>query len=110
MPEPVVRVSFFRCKPEDFARLNTMMGEAEPVLRPGSEAMDGFLDFLAGADEATHSLINTSFWRTLAAAQQLDRYEPMLALGREFVAAGAQFERPVMNYGLLWRFGDLAGP
>ena len=106
MPQPVVRVSILRCKPEDFARLNTMMVEAEPVLRPGIEAMDGFLAFFAGADEATNSMINVSLWRTQADAHQLDRYEPMLALGREFVAAGAQFERPVMNHDLLWRFGQ----
>jgi hypothetical protein len=32
----------------------------------------------------------------------------MLEAGRRFVAAGAAFERPIMNYDVLWRFGDPA--
>ena len=108
MSNPVIRVSVLRCKPEDFARLHVMMVEAEAVLRPGIEAMDGFLAFFAGADETAHAMINTSFWRTLADAQQLDHYEPMLELGRRFTAQGAVFERPIVNYGGLWSFGELA--
>jgi len=109
MSEPVIRVSVLRCKPGDFARLQVMMVEAEAVLRPGIEALPGFLGFFAGADEAAGAMINTSFWRTVADARQLDHYEPMLALGREFTAAGAVFERPIVNYGGLWSFGGLAG-
>jgi hypothetical protein len=108
MSEPVVRVSVLRCKSEDFARLRVMMVEAEAVLRPGIEALPGFLDFFAGADEAAGAMINTSFWRTLADARQLDHFQPMLDLGRVFTAEGAVFERPILHYGMLWRFGDLA--
>jgi hypothetical protein len=110
MPEPVVRVSVLRCKPEDYARLRVMMVEAEAVLRPGIEAMEGFLAFYAGADEANHAMINSSFWRTVDDARQLDHYAPMLELGRVFTAQGAVFERPIVNYGGLWSFGDLARP
>lgn len=107
MSAPVVRVSILRCDPADFARFRTMMVEAEPVLRPGIEAMPGLLAYYAGADKATSSLTNTSVWQTLAHAQQMDRFEPMLALGRRFAAEGATFERPIMNYATLWRFGAL---
>lgn len=108
MSDPVVRVSVLRCDPEQFSRLRQMMVEAEATLRPGIEAISGLLAYYAGADEATHSLTNTSIWDTLEHAQQMDHFQPMLDLGKRFAAEGATFERPIMNYATLWRFGTLA--
>ena len=99
---PVIRVSILRCKPEQFAELKEMMERSEEVLAPGIRQMNGFLHFYAGADEAVNSFTNVSLWQTLADAQQLDTYQPMLDLGKEFVAKGATFERPVMNYASQW--------
>lgn len=101
--QPVVRVSIIRCAPDRFAEIRQMMIEAETVLRSGIESMRGLLAFYAGADEATSSLTNVSIWADLDAAKQLDRYQPMLDLGKEFVAKGATFERPIMNYTTLWQ-------
>jgi hypothetical protein len=101
--EPVVRVSILRCAPENFAELRQMMIEAGAVLRPGIEAMPGLIDFYAGADEATSSLMNVSTWKTLDHARQLDTYQPMLDSGKAFVQKGATFERPIMNYLPLWQ-------
>jgi hypothetical protein len=80
-----------------------MMLNAEKILRPGIEAMHGLMTFYVGADEATSSLANVSIWTDLEAAKQLDTFQPMLDLGKEFVAKGAQFERPIMNYATLWQ-------
>jgi hypothetical protein len=107
---PVVRVSIFRCSPDKFARLRTMMVDADPILRPGIEAMNGLLTFYAGADEATSSLTNVSLWTDLAAAKQLDTFAPMLELGRKFTEAGATFERPIMNYATLWQLAQASKP
>lgn len=101
--QPVVRVSILRCAPERFAELRQMAAEADPVLRPGIEAMPGLLAFYFGADEATSSLTNVSLWTSLEAAKQLDTFRPMLDLGKPFVAKGATFERPIMNYATLWQ-------
>ena len=98
----VVRVSILRCKPEDFAQLREMMMAALAPLEPGIGKMPGFVHFYAGADEASSSLSNVSIWTSFETAKQLDTYQPMLDLGREFVAKGANFERPVMNYTTLW--------
>ena len=98
MSDPVVRVSVVRCDAPKFARLREMMIDAEPVLRPGIEAMPGLLAFYTGADEASSSLIQTSVWDTLEHARQLDTFQPMLDEGKRFVAAGAMFERPILNY------------
>lgn len=106
MSSVVMRVSVIRCDPSNFERLRTMMVEAEAALRPGIEALPGLLGFYAGEDAAVSALINTSFWRTLAEAQQLDHFQPMLDLGKDFVAAGARFDRPIMNHRVLWEFGE----
>ncbi|HTI83765.1 MAG TPA: hypothetical protein VL614_25215, partial [Acetobacteraceae bacterium] len=91
-----------------FAVLRRMMLDAEATLRPGIEAMPGLLAFYAGADEATLSLTNTSVWDTLEHARQLDTFQPMLDAGKQFVAACATFERPIMNHVSLWRVGRRA--
>jgi hypothetical protein len=98
----VVRVSILRCKAENFAELRRMMTSALAPLEPGISKMQGFLHFYAGADEATSSLINVSMWLSLENAKQLDTFQPMLDLGKEFVAKGAIFERPIMNHTTLW--------
>ncbi len=107
--QPVVRVSILRCPPERFAELRDMMADADRVLRPGIEAMPGLLAFYVGADEATSSLSNVSLWTSLEAARQLDTFQPMLDLGKPFVAKGATFERPIMNYATLWQLKGSAG-
>ena len=101
--EPVVRVSILRCAPDKFAKLRQMLMNAEKLLRPGIESMRGLLAFYGGVDEATSSLSNVSVWIDLAAAKQLDAFQPMLDLGKEFAAMGATFERPIMNYATLWQ-------
>lgn len=65
--------------------------------------MPGLIDFIVGADEATYSLSSVSLWRSLAEAHLLDRFRPMLDLGPCFIALGATFERPIMNYVTLLR-------
>ena len=101
--EPIVRVSIIRCPPDKFDEIRQMMIETERALRPGIEAMAGLIAFYAGADEATSSLSNVSLWADLDTAKQLDRFQPMLDAGKLFVAKGATFERPIMNYPTLWQ-------
>ena len=94
---PTVRVSVLRCHPQQFAEFKKMM-----ALEPGIRQMRGLIHFYAGEDEAVNSLTNVSVWRTLEDAKQLDTFQPMLDLGKEFVSKGATFERPIMNYASLW--------
>lgn len=108
--DPIVRISIMRCYAAQFDTLRQMMLEVETALRPGIERMPGLLAFYAGADPITLSLHNTSFWDTLEHAQQLDHFQPMLDAGKRFAAAGASFERPIMNYATMWRFGPMLDP
>ena len=100
--KPIVRVSILRCAPDTFTELRQMMIDAEKVLRPGIESMRGLLAYYGGADESTSSLTNVSVWSDLAAAKQMDTFQPMLDLGKDFAAKVATFERPIMNYTTLW--------
>jgi hypothetical protein len=100
---PTVRVSILRCAPDRFSEMQQMMLDAEKVLRRGIESMRGLLAYYGGADEATSSLSNVSVWTDLAAAKQMDTFQPMLDLAKEFAAKGATFERPTMNYATLWQ-------
>ena len=100
---PVVRVSILRCPPERYAELLKMMKEDEAVLRPGIEAMPGLITYFSGADEATNSFTNVSVWTSLEGAKQLETYQPMLDLAKPYMAKGAVFERPIMNYTTLWQ-------
>jgi hypothetical protein len=103
---PVVRVSILRCKAERFQEFERMMTESARILLPGIRAMHGCLGYFAGSDQATSSLSNVSVWETLEDAKQMERFQPMLDLGKQFLDAGATFERPIMNYGTLWQLGN----
>jgi len=54
-------------------------------------------------DEKTSSLTNVSLWTSVEAAKQLDTFQPMLNLGKPFIAKGTTFERPIMNHTTLWQ-------
>jgi len=97
----VVRISILRCPATQFAEIKQMMADAEAALA-GIRQLPGLVEFYAGEDAATNSLCNVSVWRTLADAHQLDTFQPMLDLGAGFIAKGAVFERPVMNYSPQW--------
>jgi len=68
--------------------------------------MQGCRGYFAGSDQATSSLSNVSVWATLEDARQMERFQPMLDLGKRFLDAGATFERPIMNYGTLWQLAN----
>jgi hypothetical protein len=103
---PVVRVSILRCAPNQFGKFERMMAEAEAVLAPGIRKMNGCRAYFAGADQASSSLTNVSLWNTIEDARQMDRFQPMLELGKRFAEEGATFERPIMNYATLWQLGS----
>jgi hypothetical protein len=100
---PIVRVSILRCEPSRFLEFERMMSESASMLLPGIRAMHGCRAYFAGSDQVTSSLSNVSVWDTLEDAKQMERFQPMLDLGKRFLDAGATFERPIMNYGTLWQ-------
>jgi hypothetical protein len=88
---PVVRVSILRCKAERFEEFERMMNESATILLPGIRAMNGCRAYFAGSDQATSSLSNVSVWDSPEDAKQMERFQPMLDLGKRFLDAGATF-------------------
>jgi hypothetical protein len=103
-----IRVALVRCDSENFAQISDQMDKSERILRPGIEALPGLLAFYAGADAETLTLTNVSIWDSLEHAKQLDTFQPMVELARQFIAEGGRPERPVMNHEMQWSFGAQA--
>ena len=45
---------------------------------------------------------NVSFWESVAAADQMSTFAPMLTLAGEFTEIGVRFQRPILNFNTLW--------
>jgi hypothetical protein len=100
---PVVRISRASFPAERSAEVRRRLAASQQSLVPALRALPGCLDYFAGIDPASSTLVNVSVWRTLAEAKRLDDFEPMRKLASEFTQAGVVFERPVLNYETLWR-------
>lgn len=101
---PFVRLSRATFDAGLYPMVRKLLAASEAILAPGIRALPGCVHFWAGIDEEAGTMVNVSVWTTLAGARQLDTYEPMLAQGRVFSAAGVTFERPIVNYDVLWEF------
>jgi hypothetical protein len=45
-------------------------------------------------------------WDTLENAQAMGSLPEMGALAKEFIGLGVEFERPIVNYPVLWHFPE----
>jgi quinol monooxygenase YgiN len=79
------------------------MTEAGKKLIPAIKALPGCLSYYAATDETSSTMVNVSIWDTLEHAQAMATLGEMSALAKEFVALGAEFERPIVNYPALWQ-------
>jgi quinol monooxygenase YgiN len=85
--------------PEVTARLNASSKTLVPAIR----AMPGCLSYYAGSDQTSNTMINVSVWDTLEHAHAMGSLPEMAALAKDFIALGVEFERPIVNYPVLWQ-------
>jgi quinol monooxygenase YgiN len=104
----IIRVSVARCEPKQFDEFVAAMAKSAEVLIPAIRRLHGCLAYDAGADRDSSSLVNVSVWQTLADAKQMDALAPMIEQGKILAAMGAVFERPIMNYEIMWSAVDAA--
>ena len=97
-----VRISKGRYPVDRHGEFTRRMTDAGPVLIPAIKRLAGCLSYHAATDEASSTMINVSVWDTLEHAQAMSALPEMAELAREFVALGAEFERPIINYETLW--------
>lgn len=98
-----VRISKGRYPSASHAEFTARMAKAGDVLIPAIRRLPGCLGYWAATDEASSTMINVSLWDTLEHAQAMSTLPEMAALATEFVALGAEFERPIVNYQALWQ-------
>ena len=98
----VVRISRGFFKPDEYDRIAKRLEEAQQTLVPGILQLNGCLHYWAGIDHQSNTMVNVSVWRSLTDAKQMETLAPMLALADEFSQLGVNFERPIVNYEVLW--------
>lgn len=101
----IVRISKGRYPPGRHAEFTALMAAAGDVLVPAIRRLPGCLSYYAATDEASSTMVNVSVWDTLEHAQAMASLPEMAVLARQFVALGAEFERPIVNYPALWEIG-----
>lgn len=103
MRAPVIRISIGRFDADRQTIVAAKLRESMPPLADRIRAMRGNLGYYAGIDRDNHAMHNVSIWDSVAAAQQMAGFAPMLALAAEFTALGVRFERPILNCETLWQ-------
>jgi len=98
----IVRISRGRYPPDRHAEFTERMAKAAEVLIPAIRRLPGCLGYYAATDGASSTMVNVSVWDTAEHAQAMATLAEMGALAQEFVALGAEFERPIVNYKTLW--------
>ncbi|MBV9909203.1 MAG: hypothetical protein JOY52_16760 [Hyphomicrobiales bacterium] len=103
MDAPVIRISIGKFDPAIAEVVEAKLNESRARLEAGVRAMRGHIAYFAGVDRSSHAMHNVSIWRTVADAEQMATFAPMMELGKEFSALGVRFERPILNFDTLWR-------
>jgi quinol monooxygenase YgiN len=99
----IVRISKGRYTPELHAEVTARLEAASQNLVPALSAMPGCISYYVGTEQASCTMVNVSVWDSLEHAQGMTSLPEMVALAEEFVALGVEFERPIINYPVLWQ-------
>jgi hypothetical protein len=103
MDAPVIRISIGRFDVGTASVVEAKLKESKTSLESGIRAMTGNLAYAVGIDRKNNAMHNVSFWESIADADQMATFTPMLELAAEFTALGVRFERPIMNFDTLWK-------
>ena len=98
----VIRISRGAFAPADHETVKARLVAADAALAPELKKLRGLRHYWAGIDAASGTLVNVSVWSSLADARQMDSLPAMQDLAREFMALGVTFERPIINYEMVW--------
>ena len=99
----IVRISKGAYPAHRHDEITARLAVSSSSLVPAIRALPGCISYYVGADAASATMVNVSVWDTLEHANAMSSLAPMLALAGEFVALGVEFERPIINYPVLWQ-------
>jgi hypothetical protein len=103
MKAPVIRISIGKFDADKAAIVEEKLQESRARLESGIRAMRGNIAYYVGIDRANNAMHNVSVWESVADANQMSTFAPMLVLAGEFAALGVRFERPILNCDTLWQ-------
>jgi hypothetical protein len=104
MHAPVIRISIGKFDADKAAVVEARLQESKERLETGIRAMTGSIAYYAGIDRVNNAMHNVSVWKTIADAEQMASFAPMLQLAAAFTALGVRFERPILNFATIWEF------
>jgi quinol monooxygenase YgiN len=81
------------------------MNAASASLVPAIKKLPGCIDYYVATEESSLSMVNVSVWQTIEHANGMSTLKEMADLAQEFISLGVVFERPIVNYPVLWNIG-----
>ena len=96
-----VRVSKGRFAADKYDEMADRLKAAEDVLAPEIRALPGLIDYYAGMDRDSNSMIRVSIWDRREHADAMFGLKQVAASREEFAAAGVEWE-PVATYDVSW--------
>ena len=103
MKAPVIRISVGKFDSDKAAVVEEKLHGSRAHLENGIRAMNGNIAYYVGIDRSNNAMHNVSVWETVADANQMATFAPMLALAAEFSALGVRFDSPILNCDTLWQ-------
>jgi quinol monooxygenase YgiN len=98
-----IRVSRGAYAPTLHATVSTRLNTSSEFLVPAIRQLPGCLGYYVGSDAHSNTMVNVSCWDTLEHAEAMSSLAEMTALGKEFAEMGVEFERPIINYEVMWQ-------
>jgi quinol monooxygenase YgiN len=96
-----VRLSRGRFAADKFQEMADRLQAAEEILSPAIRALPGLIEYYAGIDAESSTMIRVSVWDKAEHAEQISKLPEILRLRSEFEQAGVQWE-PVNTYSVAW--------
>jgi quinol monooxygenase YgiN len=97
-----VRISRGAFDADVYEEVKARLDSSQESLIPAIKELPGVLDYYAGIDASSGTMVNVSVWDTGEHAQAMASLPEMLALRESFDPLGVRFE-PIVNYEVLWR-------
>jgi hypothetical protein len=98
-----VRVSKAGYAPALHADVSARLDASSESLVPAIRKLPGCLGYFVGSDALSSTMVNISCWDTLEHAEAMSLLAEMTNLGKEFAQMGVEFERPIINYEVMWQ-------
>ena len=99
----IVRISKGKYPLAHHSEVTQRLEESAKTLVPAIRQLPGCVSYFVGSEASSATMVNVSVWDTLEHANAMSSLAPMLALAKEFIELGVEFERPIINYPVLWQ-------